>query len=196
MIFVLLPLMILTGLTMSPGMDAILPWLVDIFGGRQSARTIHFITASLIVLFVFVHVAMVLLAGPMNELRSMITGKFVISVEDIMSSVLLPRRRFLALGAAGLGGTLLSGCDRLSEAPDFQEFLSSAEGLTYRVQRLLGGGHALAREFTASRCVAGFQGEWQPDARGRGLCGLAGKQFCQLALARRRARRQSSGLVA
>jgi thiosulfate reductase cytochrome b subunit len=66
--------MILTGLTMSPGMDAILPWLVDIFGGRQSARTIHFVAASLIVLFVFVHVAMVFLAGPLNELRSMITG--------------------------------------------------------------------------------------------------------------------------
>jgi thiosulfate reductase cytochrome b subunit len=61
---VLLPLMILTGLTMSPGMDAILPWLVDILGGRQSARTIHFVAASLIVLFVFVHVAMVFLAGP------------------------------------------------------------------------------------------------------------------------------------
>ena len=79
---VLLPVMILTGLTMSPGMDAILPWLVDIFGGRQSARTIHFIAASLIVLFVFVHVAMVFLAGPLNELRSMITGKFAISLED------------------------------------------------------------------------------------------------------------------
>ncbi|MGH6936835.1 MAG: cytochrome b/b6 domain-containing protein, partial [Methylocella sp.] len=60
----LLPLMILTGLAMSPGMDAIIPWLVDLFGGRQSARTIHFIAAGLIVLFVFVHVAMVLLAGP------------------------------------------------------------------------------------------------------------------------------------
>jgi DMSO/TMAO reductase YedYZ molybdopterin-dependent catalytic subunit len=67
-----------------------------------------------------------------------------------MRSVLLPRRRFLALGAASFGGTLLSGCDRLSEAPDFQEFLASAEWLTYRVQRLLGGGHALAREFTAA----------------------------------------------
>jgi hypothetical protein len=43
-----------------------------------------------------------------------------------MSNLLLPRRRFLALGAAGLGGSLLSGCDRLSEAPDFQAFLSSA----------------------------------------------------------------------
>jgi thiosulfate reductase cytochrome b subunit len=79
---VLLPLMILTGLAMSPGMDAILPWLVDMFGGRQSARTIHFIAASLIVLFVFVHVAMVLLAGPVNELRAMITGRFAIFVED------------------------------------------------------------------------------------------------------------------
>jgi len=81
-VFVLLPVMILTGLTMSPGMDAILPWLVDLFGGRQSARTIHFIAAGLITLFVFVHVAMVLLAGPVNELRAMITGRFAIFVED------------------------------------------------------------------------------------------------------------------
>ncbi|MGQ0444501.1 MAG: cytochrome b/b6 domain-containing protein [Beijerinckiaceae bacterium] len=81
-IFVLLPLMILTGLAMSPGMDAIVPWLADLFGGRQSARTIHFIAASLIVLFVFVHVVMVFLAGPLNELRSMITGRFAIVVED------------------------------------------------------------------------------------------------------------------
>jgi DMSO/TMAO reductase YedYZ molybdopterin-dependent catalytic subunit len=62
-----------------------------------------------------------------------------------MRNVRLPRRRFLALGAASL---LLTGCDRLSEAPDFQEFLASAEWLTYRVQRLLGGGNARAREFT------------------------------------------------
>jgi len=45
-------------------------------------RTIHFVAASLIVLFVFVHVAMVILAGPVNELCSMITGKFAISLED------------------------------------------------------------------------------------------------------------------
>jgi len=79
---VLLPVMILTGLTMSPGMDAILPWLVDLFGGRQSARTIHFIAASLILLFVFVHIMMVFLAGPVNELRSMITGRMIIYPED------------------------------------------------------------------------------------------------------------------
>jgi DMSO/TMAO reductase YedYZ molybdopterin-dependent catalytic subunit len=64
-----------------------------------------------------------------------------------MRNVRLPRRRFLALGAASL---LLTGCDRLSEAPDFQEFLASAEWLTYRVQRLLGGGNARAREFTTN----------------------------------------------
>jgi DMSO/TMAO reductase YedYZ molybdopterin-dependent catalytic subunit len=66
-----------------------------------------------------------------------------------MSSIRLPRRRFLALSAAGLSGSLLSGCDRLSETPEFQEFLSSTEDLNYRIQRLLGGRHALAREFAA-----------------------------------------------
>lgn len=72
--FVLFPLIILTGLTMSPGMDAAWPWLLDIFGGRQTARTIHFATMVLLVLFFIVHVLMVLLAGPINEMRSMITG--------------------------------------------------------------------------------------------------------------------------
>jgi len=73
-LFVLLPLMVLTGLTMSPGMDAAWPWLLDVFGGRQTARTIHFLGMTLIVLFFLVHVLMVLAAGPLNELRSMITG--------------------------------------------------------------------------------------------------------------------------
>jgi len=78
----LLPTMVLTGLTMSPGMDAILPWLVELFGGRQSARTIHFIAATLLVLFVIIHLVMVLLAGPINGVRAMITGKLAISTED------------------------------------------------------------------------------------------------------------------
>ncbi len=75
-IFVLLPLIILTGLTMSPGMNAAWPWLVDLFGGRQSARSIHFIVAWLLVAFFLVHIIMVVLAGPINEVRSMITGKY------------------------------------------------------------------------------------------------------------------------
>jgi thiosulfate reductase cytochrome b subunit len=73
-LLVLLPLVVLTGMTMSPGLDAGLPWLVDLFGGRQSARSVHFLAAAGLVLFLFVHLAMVVLAGPVNELRSMITG--------------------------------------------------------------------------------------------------------------------------
>ena len=80
-IFVALPLMIATGLTMSPGFDAFAPWLIDLFGGRQSARTLHFITASSLVAFVVVHVAMVLVSGVFNNMRSMITGRYAIQTE-------------------------------------------------------------------------------------------------------------------
>lgn len=76
MIFVLLPLMIGTGLTMSPGFNAVAPRLLDLFGGRQSARTLHFLTAFSLVAFVAVHVAMVLVSGVFNNLRSMITGYY------------------------------------------------------------------------------------------------------------------------
>ena len=75
-IFVLLPAMILTGLAMSPAMDAAWPWLLDLFGGRQSARSIHFLCAAALLVFILVHLIMVLLAGPINEIGSMITGRF------------------------------------------------------------------------------------------------------------------------
>ena len=75
-LFVLSPLIILTGLTMSPGMDSGWSFLIDIFGGRQSARSLHFIACWGLVGFFFVHIAMVVLAGPINEVRSMITGRF------------------------------------------------------------------------------------------------------------------------
>lgn len=80
-IFILLPLMLATGLTMSPAMDAGFPFLLDLFGGRQSARAIHFISASAIVFFVIVHIAMVILSGLWNNLRSMITGRYAIETE-------------------------------------------------------------------------------------------------------------------
>lgn len=74
---VLLPLMVLTGLSMSPGFNAAAGGLLpQLFGGRASARSIHFITTNLVVLFVAVHVLMVMLAGPYNQIRSMITGRF------------------------------------------------------------------------------------------------------------------------
>ena len=75
-IVVLIPVMVLSGLTMSPAMDATWPWLLDIFGGRQNARSIHFIVAWMLVAFFIAHILMVVLAGPINELRSMITGRF------------------------------------------------------------------------------------------------------------------------
>ena len=81
-VFGLLPMMVATGLTMSPGFDAFAPWLLDLFGGRQSARTLHFISANLIVLFVIVHVVEVFLAGVFNEIGSMITGRYTIKTGD------------------------------------------------------------------------------------------------------------------
>lgn len=81
-VLVLLPLMLVTGVCMSPGLDTAFPWLPDLFGGRQSARTIHFLTAALITAFVAVHLVMVLLSGVVNNLRSMITGRYVIEPEE------------------------------------------------------------------------------------------------------------------
>lgn len=75
-IFGLIPLVVLTGLTMSPAVNAAWPWLLDLFGGRQSARSIHFLCAFGFVLFILVHLLMVVLAGPINGLRSMITGRY------------------------------------------------------------------------------------------------------------------------
>ena len=75
-IFILIPLMILTGLAMSPGMDAAWPWLLIVTGGRQSARSLHFIGMALISGFIIVHLTLVILAGPIDEVRSMITGRW------------------------------------------------------------------------------------------------------------------------
>jgi len=79
--FVLLPMMVLTGLTMSPGLDSAFHVLLDVFGGRPSARSLHFICASLLVAFVVVHLVMVLVSGVWNNLRSMITGRYAIETE-------------------------------------------------------------------------------------------------------------------
>jgi thiosulfate reductase cytochrome b subunit len=80
-IFVLGPLIVATGLTMSPTMDSAFPQLLWLFGGRQSARTIHFICAFSFLGFFIVHIAMVILSGPLNNLRSMITGRYAIEAE-------------------------------------------------------------------------------------------------------------------
>jgi thiosulfate reductase cytochrome b subunit len=75
-LFGLLPVLILMGLAMSPRMDSILPGWIDLVGGRQSARTLHFAAATLLVLFVFIHVFEVIVTGLWNNVRSMITGRY------------------------------------------------------------------------------------------------------------------------
>lgn len=75
-LFLLLPLIVLTGLAMSPGMNAAWPWVLDLFGGRQSARSLHFIAMAVIAGFTVVHLVLVILAGAWNEVRSMMTGRW------------------------------------------------------------------------------------------------------------------------
>jgi len=80
-ILVVFPLVILMGFAMSPRLDTLYPGWIDLFGGRQSARTIHFILAWLLVAFVLIHVFEVIVSGFWNHLRSMITGRYRIDVE-------------------------------------------------------------------------------------------------------------------
>ncbi|WP_346837265.1 cytochrome b/b6 domain-containing protein [Microbulbifer sp. SAOS-129_SWC] len=75
-IFGLGTLIVLTGLCMSPRMDTVLQPLLELFGGRQSARSLHFLAAMGFVLFVAVHLFEVIVTGPWNNLRSMITGRY------------------------------------------------------------------------------------------------------------------------
>jgi thiosulfate reductase cytochrome b subunit len=76
-IFVLFPLMILTGLAMSFGFNAAFPWVVQILGGHQTARSIHFLVTILLVLFLIVHVVMIFVAGFKSRMRAMITGRMI-----------------------------------------------------------------------------------------------------------------------
>ena len=74
-IFVLFPLVIWTGLALSPAFDSAVPAAVNLLGGRQSARTLHFFVSDLLVLFLIVHVAMIVLAGFWSRMRAMTTGR-------------------------------------------------------------------------------------------------------------------------
>ena len=74
-VFVALPMMIVTGLAMAPAITAAYPWLSGVFGGSQSARTLHFCFFAVLVLFMAVHVLMVVLSGFKAQMRAMIFGK-------------------------------------------------------------------------------------------------------------------------
>jgi thiosulfate reductase cytochrome b subunit len=74
-------LIVLSGLAMSPAIVAVAPVLVEVFGGHQSARTIHFFVTILLVLFLIVHIAMVSLPGFFRRMRAMITGRTAAGTE-------------------------------------------------------------------------------------------------------------------
>lgn len=82
-IFVLFPLVIWTGLAMSPAIEGMFPALVAVLGGRQSARTIHFFVSILLLLFLLVHVLMVYLAGFWNRVGAMIVGRLPKTMERV-----------------------------------------------------------------------------------------------------------------
>lgn len=78
-LFIIAPLIVLTGLAMSPTIDTAFPWIVTVLGGRQAARTIHFIACFSFVGFILIHVFQVIVTGFFNNIRSMITGWFTVT---------------------------------------------------------------------------------------------------------------------
>lgn len=80
-LFILFPFMLLSGFAQMPAFTAISPELIDLFGGRQTARTLHVVCTLLLVLFVVIHLIEVFVAGAVNQIRSMITGKYALPAE-------------------------------------------------------------------------------------------------------------------
>ncbi len=83
-VFLFFPLIILTGLAMSPAITSVIPQIVTVFGGYESARTLHFFLANFLVLFLLVHVAMVILGGFKNRMLAMITGRPIASQKQAL----------------------------------------------------------------------------------------------------------------
>ena len=77
-LFIIGPLIVLTGLAMSPTIDTAFPWILTILGGRQAARTIHFVACFSFVGFILIHVFQVIVTGFVNNIRSMVTGWFTV----------------------------------------------------------------------------------------------------------------------
>lgn len=174
-VFGLGPLIVLTGLTMSPTIDAGFPFLLTLFGGRQTARTIHFLCAFSFLGFFLVHIVMVIVSGFWNNVRSMVTGRYVVledkdtapveepalgaatRTEELSSDCPgLERRGFLisaagSVGIAAFGGAsiaLLTHLDALSENQRFVGILDSEGHFSEEVQSRLVSPQALAPEYT------------------------------------------------
>jgi DMSO/TMAO reductase YedYZ molybdopterin-dependent catalytic subunit/thiosulfate reductase cytochrome b subunit len=155
-VFVLFPLMIWTGLAMSPAATSVFPFLATALGGQQTARTVHFFGTCSLVLFLLVHVAMVCQTGFRRRMRAMITGRAQART-DAALSVGLSRRELIktGLGAlAGVGalGTGVRVADRCGLVPaNHRGLYGLSETLTYAGQRLLTRLPSMAREFDRSQ---------------------------------------------
>lgn len=86
-LFIVAPLIVLTGLTMSPTIDTAFPWLLTLLGGRQAARTIHFVACFSFVGFIVIHVLQVIFTGFFNNIRSMVTGWFLVQHKGVRHEV-------------------------------------------------------------------------------------------------------------
>ena len=152
----LLPLIVLMGFAMSPWLDAMLAGWVDIVGGRQSARSIHFIVAWLLVAFVAIHVFQVIVTGLWNNLRSMITGRYRVPPEARHDQ--RPFRLQQAPAAPHVPRARCGGGRRRWRSPaatacrapsGFPKVLGSVEPLNDALAKLIGR-NAMAQEFAES----------------------------------------------
>ena len=157
-VFVLLPLMVCTGLAMSPAVTSVVPAVVTAFGGQQSARTIHFFAGCALVIFALVHVALVWRAGFVAHVRAMITGRSTRRTEMAAGlSGAVSRRQLIATGVGAVAGVALwrstvSVMDRYGLIPaNCRGVYGLSETITYAGQRLLTKLPSTAREFDRSR---------------------------------------------
>ena len=131
------------------------PGCLDLFGGRQSARSIHFISASLIVLFVIVHLIEVVLAGPINEVRSMLSGRYRIprtfgkGAFLMASAKIITRRVAIAGGFAG-AGWLVANATSLTANQSLDPRLPGGGGLDQDHPARAALSDRLAREYSAA----------------------------------------------
>jgi DMSO/TMAO reductase YedYZ molybdopterin-dependent catalytic subunit/thiosulfate reductase cytochrome b subunit len=155
-VFVLLPLMIWTGLAMSPAVTSVFPFLVAAWGGQQTARTVHFFGTCALVLFLLVHVAMVCLSGFRRRMKAMISGGGPDTASAIVRAP-LSRRALIKTGLGAVAGVGVVGvavrlADRCGLIPaNHRGIYGLSETLTYAGQRLLTKLPSMAREFDRSQ---------------------------------------------
>lgn len=155
-VFVLSPLMVWTGLAMSPAVTSVFPFLATLLGGQQTARTLHFFAACGLVLFALVHVALVWQTGFRARMRAMITGRGAEPVPTV--AIARPTRRELiktgvaALVGIGAARAGFRWADRCGLIPaNRRGVYGLSETLTYAGQRLLTKLPSMAREFERSQ---------------------------------------------